>query len=191
MIEFEMTIPNVEIDDARRRLRECGAVLQKDSYIQKHIVFNLPEERKIEGAWMRVREESDRITMSMKIIDGKNISDQQEYFFIAENTEDACKFLTLLGGIEKARQEKRREIWMLGQCEITIDEWPFLEPFLEVEGKDEEMVKETVSLLGYEYEKCRVCAVDTLYSEKYGVSEDIINNHTPWILFDMENPFLR
>ncbi|MFA7171670.1 MAG: hypothetical protein WC180_06790, partial [Candidatus Paceibacterota bacterium] len=70
MIEFEMTIPNVEIDDARRRLRECGAVLQKDSYIQKHIVFNLPEERKIEGAWMRVREESDRITMSMKIIDG-------------------------------------------------------------------------------------------------------------------------
>ncbi|MDD3006735.1 MAG: CYTH domain-containing protein [Candidatus Pacebacteria bacterium] len=191
MIEFEMTIPNVEIDDARRRLRECGAVLQKDSYIQKHIVFNLPEERKIEGAWMRVREESDRITMSMKIIDGKNISDQQEYFFIAENTEDACKFLTLLGGTEKARQEKRREIWMLGQCEITIDEWPFLEPFLEVEGKNEEMVRETVSLLGYEYDKCRVCAVDVLYSEKYGISEDIVDNHTSRILFDMENPFLR
>ncbi|MFA7171441.1 MAG: CYTH domain-containing protein, partial [Candidatus Paceibacterota bacterium] len=162
-----------------------------DSYIQKHIVFNLPEERKIEGAWMRVREESDRITMSMKIIDGKNISDQQEYFFIAENTEDACKFLTLLGGTEKARQEKRREIWMLGQCEITIDEWPFLEPFLEVEGKNEEMVRETVSLLGYEYDKCRVCAVDVLYSEKYGISEDIVDNHTSRILFDMENPFLR
>ena len=190
MIEFEMTIPAVEIEDARRRLQQCGAVLQQGPHIQKHIVFNLPEERKIEGAWMRVREESDRVTMSLKIIDGKNISDQQEYFFIAENTEDACKFLTLLGGIEKARQEKRREIWMLGQCEVTIDEWPFLEPFLEVEGKSEEMVKETVELLGYEYDKCRVCAVDTLYSEKYGVSEDVINNHTPLIMFDMVNPFL-
>lgn len=191
MIEFEVTIPSVEIEAARRRLQECGAVLQKGSHIQKHIVFNLSEERKIKGAWMRVREESDRVTMSLKIINGKNIANQQEYFFIAENTEDACRFLTLLGGIEKARQEKRREIWMLGQCEVTIDEWPFLEPFLEVEGKSEEMVKETVGLLGYEYEKCRVCAVDTLYSEKYGVSEDTINNHTPLITFDMKNPFLR
>jgi adenylate cyclase, class 2 len=190
MIEFEMTIPAVEIEDARRRLRECGAALQQGSHIQKHIVFNLPEERKIKGGWMRVREESDRVTMSLKIIDGNNISDQQEYFFIAENTEDACKFLTLLGGIEKARQEKRREIWMLGQCEVTIDEWPFLDPFLEVEGKNEEMVKEAVELLGYEYDKCRVCAVDTLYSEKYGVSEDIVDNHTPLIMFDMVNPFL-
>ncbi|MFA6897442.1 MAG: class IV adenylate cyclase [Patescibacteria group bacterium] len=191
MIEFEVTVPQIDIEDARRRLQKSGAVLQKNSHIQKHIVFNLPEERKIKGGWMRVREESDRVTMSLKIVDGEKITDQQEYFFIAENTEDACKFLTLLGGIKKAEQEKRREIWMLGQCEVTIDEWPFLEPFLEVEGKNEEMVQEAVELLGFEYDKCRVCAVDVLYREKYGVSEDIVDNHTPRIIFDMQNPFLK
>ena len=191
MIEFEVTVPQIDIEGARRRLQKSGAVLQKNSHIQKNIVFGLPEERKIKGGWMRVREESDRVTMSLKIIDGEKISDQQEYFFIAENTEDACKFLTLLGGVKKAEQEKRREIWMLGQCEVTIDEWPFLEPFLEVEGKNEEMVQEAVEFLGYEYDKCQVCAVDVLYREKYGVPEDIVDNHTPRIIFDMQNPFLR
>lgn len=191
MIEFEVTVPQIDIEDARRRLQKSGAVLQKNSHIQKNIVFGLPEERKIKGGWMRVREESDRVTMSLKIIDGEKISDQQEYFFIAENTEDACKFLTLLGGVKKAEQEKRREIWMLGQCEVTIDEWPFLEPFLEVEGKNEEMVQEAVEFLGYEYDKCQVCAVDVLYREKYGVPEDIVDNHTPRIIFDMQNPFLK
>jgi len=33
-------------------------------------------------------------------------------------------------------------------------------------------------------------AVDTLYSEEYGISEDRINNHTPEILFGGENPFI-
>jgi len=191
MIEFEVTVPQIDIEDARRRLQKIGAVLHKPNTTHKNIVFNLPEGREIKGGWMRVREESDRVTMSLKIVDGEKITDQQEYFFIAENTEDACKFLTLLGGIKKAEQEKRREIWMLGQCEVTIDEWPFLEPFLEVEGKNEEMVQEAVELLGFEYDKCRVCAVDVLYREKYGISEDIVDNHTPRIIFDMQNPFLK
>lgn len=65
---------------------------------------------------------------------------------------------------------------------MTIDEWPFLE----IEGLDEEAVKS----LGYDYDKCRICAVDVLYSEKYGIPEDIIDNHTPRIMFNIPNPFL-
>lgn len=186
-----MTIPNIDIEDARRRLEESGAVMEKERHIQKHIVFNMPAERMIKGSWMRVREEADRVTMSLKIIDGEAISDQKEYFFVAQNTKDACDFLGMIGAEEKARHEKWREIWLLAECEVTIDEWPFLEPFIEVEGPDEDAVRKAVELLGYEYADCRVCAVDKLYSEKYGISEDIIDNHTPRICFDMPNPFLE
>jgi len=191
MIEFEITIPDIDIEDARQRLLGCGASLEKESHIQKHIVFNMPAERRIKGSWMRVREEADRVTMSLKIIDGGNISDQKEFFFIAQNTEDACKFLEMMGAEEKARQDKRREIWRLGECEVTIDEWPFLEPFMEVEGPDEGAVKDAVEQLGYDYGRGKVCAVDVLYSEKYGLSVDIIDNHTPLITFDMPNPFIK
>jgi adenylate cyclase class 2 len=189
MIEFEITIPGIDIEDARQKLRQNGATLEKESHIQKHIVFNMPLERRIKGSWMRVREEADRLTMSLKIIDGGSISDQKEFFFIAQSTEDACRFFQMMGAEEKAHQEKRREIWQMGECEVTIDEWPFLEPFMEVEGPDESSVRDAVERLGYDYGRGKVCAVGTLYSEKYGIPEDIINNHTPLITFDMTNPF--
>jgi adenylate cyclase class 2 len=191
MIEFEVTVPKIDMEDARRRLVKSGAVLQRQTFMQKNIVFNLSQERKIKGGWLRVREEGDKVTMSLKIIDGGKITDQQEYLFIAQDMEDACRFLRLMGAEEKARQEKKREVWTLEGCEVTIDQWPYLEPFLEVEGPDEESIKKTVGALGYDYDGCRVCSADVLYSEKYGVPEDIINNHTPLILFDMPNPFIR
>lgn len=114
MIEFEVTVPCVDIEDARRRLAKSGAALQRPAFMQKHIVFNMPAERRIKGSWMRVREEEGRVTMSLKIIGGNKITDQQEYFFVAENTADACRFLELLGAEEKSRQEKKREIWKRG-----------------------------------------------------------------------------
>ncbi|MFA7169358.1 MAG: CYTH domain-containing protein [Candidatus Paceibacterota bacterium] len=191
MIEFELKIPNIEIGDARRRLETNGAVLQKAAYVQKNIMFSLPVGREIRGGWLRVREEDEYVTMSLKIIDGEKITDQQEFCFLADGANEACKFLEFMGAREKARSEKRRETWILGDCEVVIDEWPFLEPIIEVEGPDEKTVIEAVKSLGYNVEKCRVCAVSKLYEEKYGVLEDAVNNHTPRILFDIKNPFLK
>ncbi len=191
MIEFEVTVPWIDMEDARRRLAKSGGVLKRPVCIHKNIMFHLPAGREIKGGWLRVREEGECVTMSLKIVAGSKISDQEEYLFVAENVQDACRFLELLGAEEKARSEKRREIWALGGCEVTIDEWPYLEPFIEVEGPDETAVREAVVSLGYDYDSCRICAVDVLYSEKYGVSEDVIDNHTPRICFNMPNPFLK
>jgi hypothetical protein len=44
--------------------------------------------------------------------------------------------------------------------------------------------------LGMDYAQAKFCAVDVLYAEKYGITTDQINNHTPEIVFEMENPFL-
>jgi len=191
MIEFEVTIPNVEISEARRRLRKAGAFLREPLHLQKNIMLFLPKGREIKGGWLRVREEKDKVTMSLKIVDGGKITDQKEFEFIAENAADACEFLEKMGAVEKARSEKRRENWDLDGCEISIDEWPFLESFIEVESRNEDSVRAAVEKMGFEYGKCRICAVDVLYHEKYGISEDAVDNHTPRIIFDMKNPFLK
>lgn len=189
MIEFEVKITGLDIIKTRRLLQERGAVLHRPAYLQKNIMFHLPRGREIPGGWLRVRDEGDKITMSLKIIDGGKITDQREFCFLADSIQEAARFLELMGAVEKARSEKRRESWMLGECEIVIDEWPFLEPFIEVEGPDEEAVMRTVELLGFQASDCRICAVDVFYREKYGVEEDVVDNHTPLLVFDMENPF--
>ena len=188
-IEYEATYTNINKDSIRKRLSEAGADLIRKEFLQKRMVFNLPNGHNINGGWLRVRDEDDKITMSLKVIDGDKIHNQKEVMLVIDNFEEARKFLSEIGCEEKAYQENKRELWKLDDVEITIDEWPFLESFVEVEGKSEEQVKTVSEKIGFDYSKAKFCAIDTLYNEKYGISIDQINNHTPKILFKMENPF--
>jgi hypothetical protein len=53
------------------------------------------------------------------------------------------------------------------------------------------VVQAVAEKLGFDWSQAKFYAVDTLYSEKYDISTDQINNHTPEILFDMANPFVK
>ncbi|MBT3324334.1 CYTH domain-containing protein [archaeon] len=188
-IEYEATFPNIIKDEIRNKLIELGAKLIKKEFLMKRSVFTLPKNNEIDNAWLRVRDESDRITMSLKVIDGNQIHNQKEVCLNIDHFSDAELFLTTLGCKKKAYQETKRELWILDEVEVCIDEWPFLEPFVEVEGKSEELVKLVSEKLGFDYTKALFCSVATLYNIKYGVDEDIISNATPIITFE-KNPFL-
>jgi len=190
-IEYEATFTNIDKRDIREKLRKIGGKLIRPESLQKRIVFNLPKEYKIRGGWIRVRDEGDKITMSLKVVDGAGIESQKEICLEIDNLEKAEEFLTILGCQKKAYQENKRELWKIDGIEITIDEWPFLEPFIEIEGKSEESVKDMAEKLGFDYKDALFCSIDTLYSRKYNLSEDIINNQIPKIVFGMENPFVK
>ena len=74
--------------------------------------------------------------------------------------------------------------------EIMIDEWPFLEPLVEVEGKSEEEVKKVSKKIGFDYSKALFCPAGKLYQMKYNIPDDKINT-APKIVFDMQNPFIQ
>ena len=188
-IEYEATFPNINKDEMRSCLQKAGAVLVKKEFLQRRTVFHLPKGHDIPGAWLRVRDEGDKITMSLKVVDGGAIEDQKEVCVEVGDYNAAVLFLEKIGCIQKAFQESRREPWRLDDTEITIDEWPFLEPFLEIEGGSEELVRAVSEKLELDYRTAIFGAVDVLYEKKYGITPDVINNHTPKIVFEMENPF--
>jgi adenylate cyclase class 2 len=188
-IEYEATFTNINKAEIRGKLEAAGARLLKPEFFQKRIVFSLPEGHEIKGGWLRVRDEGDKITMSLKIIDGEKIEDQKEICLGISDFGLAVNFLKTIGCRQKAYQESKRELWTLNGVEITIDEWPFLEPFVEIEAQTEVEVKETSRALGFDYSQALFCSVDTLYSAKYGVPKEVINNEISEILFDMKNPF--
>jgi adenylate cyclase class 2 len=189
-IEYEATFININKDEIRQRLQSVGATLLRPEFLQKRINFKLPLGHEQKGAWLRVRDEGDKISLSLKVVDGERIEDQKETQLIIDNFENGRALLISIGCVEKAYQETRRELWVLDGVEVTIDEWPFLPPYVEVEGDSEASVRSVSEKLGFEWSQARFCAVDALYSEVYGLSFDRINNMTPRIVFDMENPFL-
>ncbi|OGZ53777.1 MAG: hypothetical protein A3H64_03315 [Candidatus Ryanbacteria bacterium RIFCSPLOWO2_02_FULL_45_11c] len=190
-VEYEATFPNIDKDAIRRKLEQAGARLVRAEFLQKRVTFHLPEGHEISGGWARVRDEAGKITLSLKVIDGTNIENQKEILLEVNNFEDARTLLATLGCREKAYQENKRELWVLDAVEITIDEWPFLEPFVEIEGVSEEAVRSVSEKLSFNYKDALFCAVTTLYSQKYALDENIINNQTHKIVFDMENPFIK
>ncbi|MHB8903917.1 MAG: CYTH domain-containing protein, partial [Patescibacteria group bacterium] len=156
-IEYEATFLNIDKDEMRNKLKLAGAKLIKPEFLQKRIVFNLPEGHKIKGAFLRVRDEADKITMSLKIMDGKKIENQKELCLEINDFNDGVEFLKTIGCERKAYQETKRELWILNDVEVTIDEWPFLEPFVEIEGKDENEVKKISLSLGFDYGQALFC----------------------------------
>lgn len=189
-IEYEATFPNINKNEMKDVLHKVGAKLVKPEFLQKRIVFNLPTGHEIKGGWVRVRDEGNIITVSLKIVDGENIENQKEIYLKVSDFEQAEQLLTNLGCTKKAFQESKREIWKLENVEVMIDEWPFLEPFVEIEGKSKNEVEVISKKLGFDFKKALFCSTDHLYSLKYGISKYVINNQTPEITFHGKNPFI-
>ena len=189
-IEYEATFVNVNKGEVREKLKGTGAKLIKPEFLQKRVSFNLPGNP---GGhkWARVRDEGDKITMSFKEVDGDKIENQKEISLKIDDFNNGVEFLETIGCERKSYQETKREIWNLDGVEICIDEWPFLEPFVEVEGKSEEEVKSVSQKLGFDYSKAWFCATGLIYSKKYNIPVEIIDNEIPKIIFNMENPFLK
>lgn len=190
-IEYEATFIDINKDEYRKILENAGADLVKPEFLQKRVVFYMPEGHRIKGGWLRVRDEQDKITMSLKVIDGDKIENQKEICLKVNNFAEAVEFLERIGCTKKAYQENKRELWILDGVEITIDEWPFLEPFLEVEGKSEADVKSVSEKLGLDYSKAMFGSTDTIYSKKYNLPNGVFNDVTDKIIFGKENPFLK
>lgn len=190
--EYEATFTNINKGEIRRELEASGAELLRPEFLQKRCTFELPAGHEIPDGYLRVRDEQDKITLSLKVVkENGSIEQQQEIELKVDKFQDACDLLETIGCEKRAYQESKRELWELDNVQITIDEWPFLEPFVEIEGESEKAVKAVAERLGFDYAEAFFGSVTGLYVKRYDISEDRVNNHTPLILFEMdENPFV-
>ena len=182
--EIEAQFLDIDKDDIRSKLKEIGANLEKPEVLMRRVVFYTGEH-----SFARVRDEGDKIVMTYKnVSDDHSILGTKEVNIEVNDYDDAILFLRGCGLKTKARQETKREIWKFGEVEICIDTWPWLPTFIEIEGPSEELAWETADKLGFEKNQAKFGSVDTTYQHYYGVEPDIVNLHTPEIMFDMKPP---
>ncbi len=183
--EIEAQFLDIDKENLRAKLKEVGAKLVKPEVLMRRIVFDLgPHE------FARVRDEGGgKIVMTYKnVADDKSILGTKEVNVLADDYENAILLLKSCGLKPKAEQESYRETWEYDDVEICIDTWPWLPTFAEVEGPSEKAVWDTARKLGLSRDEAKFGSVDTTYQHYYGVEPDIVNRHTPKILFEMEPP---
>jgi len=95
---------------------------------------------------------------------------------IVNDFEATDKLLKIIGFEEKSFQETKREKWTLGESKITIDTWPWIPTFVEVESPDEATVKKLSGLLGLRFAEALHGSVEVAYQKYYDVTEDEIDD---------------
>ena len=175
--EIEAKFLNVDVKALREKLKNIGAVMAYPERLMKRKVFDYPDQklRKI-GAWIRVRDEgAGEITLSYKQLLDRTLHGTKEITLDVNDFETACNFLQACGFDSKSYQETKREKWTLGESEITIDTWPWIPTFVEIESETEEEIRKVANLLGFDWSKALHGSVETAYQDLFNVTEDEID----------------
>lgn len=149
--EIEVKFVDVDHDEVREKLRAAGAVCEKPMRTMRRVAFDSDFMRDGKDSYARVRDEGDRVTMTYKQFDDLSLHGAKEVEFEVSDYEKAIEFLEQLGLKANSAQETRRETWRLGEAEIMLDEWPWLNPYIEIEAESEEAVREAATILGFDF----------------------------------------
>ncbi len=191
-IEYEATYLNINKDEYRIKLKNLGAELLRAEYKQKRYNFDLQSLGRNFWEWARVRDDGDKITMAYKCIPiDSSMEEQKEVEFDISDMDLGVEFLESLGARMTNYSETLRERWVLGWVEIDIDTWPYLEPYIEIEGRNKEEVVKVSELLGFDFKDAKFCGAGEIYEMKYGLHPDKISkDKVIRLTFEDKNPFI-
>lgn len=176
--EIEAKFLNIDKENIRKLLKNIGAELVAPERLMDRAVFD--GKRKAE--YYRVRNEGSQITMSFKREEKRSIEGMKEICLTVDNYNNAVEFLTSLAGKPKALQETYRESWVKDGVEIDIDTWPWIPPFIEIEGKSAKAVEEIANELGLKMVDAKYGSVGIAYQQIFDVTDEDIN-YMPEIKF--------
>jgi adenylate cyclase class 2 len=173
--EYEAKFLAVDVTGLQAKLAALGAVQAFPRTLLTRKIF---ESDVLDGSqWVRLRNEGTRTTLTVKqVTDATSIHGTTEIETEVGDLQAMAEILGNLGLREVRYQENFREEWQLGDIAFDFDTWPDLPTFLEIEGPDEDAVRQSAARLGLDYADARFGSVDAIYKSEAG--RDILAEST-------------
>lgn len=191
--EIEAKFIHVNHDDMRVKLKSIGAICEQPMRLMRRVVVH-NQAMTAKNAFLRVRDEGQRVTMTYKQFDDDSIDGAKELEVIVSDFDTVVATLDEAGLTHDTYQESKRENWRVGDVEIMLDEWPWLDTYMEIEGPSEILVKQTAELLGLSWDDAVFGGVANVYLKQYPHIGDkgrqMINDSWPVIKFNDPMPEL-
>jgi len=180
-IEAKWLVPSLE--PIRQRLTEIGARLVVPERLMRRKLYDYSDNRLEKmGGWVRVRDEGDKVTLSYKQLKDRSLHGAKEVSLVVSDFAKTCQLLEAIGLLAKSYQETKRETWLLGMCEVTLDTWPWIPAVVEIEGDSEADVKQAAVKIGFNWEEALYGSIENVYQKYYQVTEAEVD-HWPQITF--------
>lgn len=166
--EIEVKFIRINLDDIRQRLTQAGATLEQPMRSMRRVISDTVNHDQWE--FLRVRDEGDKITLTFKKFDSSkelSIDSAQEIEVQVSDFQKTIDLLSATGLEFRSFQESKRETWQLGEVEIVLDVWPWLDPYMEIEGSTEAQLKEVAEKLGLDWQHAVFGDVMAAYRAQY------------------------
>lgn len=190
--EFEAKFYPVNKTLYRQRLKSLGAKLVIPERLMRRAIFDSRFHPEFTCHYIRVRDEGNLIRLIAKTHANQKgkLSDQKEIDIEVSSYDKTLQILEQMGYRPDQYMETLRETWHLDDAEITIDTWPGLEPYSEIEASSEQMVKDTATKLAFSWDKKIITAAAEIFAEVYHLSIDEVLDKISNITFEA-NPFAK
>ena len=166
----------VNHDQLRAKLTELGGGLLKPKRLNRRTIFDYEDLRlDKKAAWIRLRDEGEKITLAYKQRSDETIEGMREIEVVVSDYEKTKELLLASGLTIKSEQETTRELWEVGDVQVMLDEWPWLEPIIEIEGPSETKVRELTEQLGFDWSNAIFDSADRLYQLVFDVTRTEIS----------------
>ena len=187
--EIEAKFLNVDFDMIRAKLVDLGATLEHPMRLMRRVIFNVPNTPHKGFDFVRVRDEGHAVTLTYKHFHNEGvISGVTELETTVGDFDTTVALLEAFGLEYKSLQETRRETWRLGTVEIVLDEWPWLNPYVEVEGLSEQEVRRVASQLGFSWDAAVFGPTPQAYQAQYPDGDAAQLIEIPRVAFDEPIP---
>jgi len=154
-IEVEAKFKVDSHDAVRAKLAEIGGRHLRRVLETNHIFDDAGRTLLAGGRGLRIREcRADAGKAPPPILTYKGprrpgpMKTREEIEVTLDDADAGRSILQRLGFVEAVRFEKRRESWQLDDCQIELDEVPYLGRYVEIEGPDESAVRRVQDKLG-------------------------------------------
>lgn len=169
--EFEIRVLEVDMYEMINKLEKLGAQKVGD-WLQRRYVYDFNPKK--ENEWIRLRTNGESTTLTYKNIESETMSGTKELEIEVNGFEETNEMLKVLGYEPRGYQENKRIRYILDDTEIDIDSWPLIQPYLEIEGKDEETVNKMIEKLEIDANKITALNCGTIYKKIYNIDYEAI-----------------
>ena len=145
--EYEVKILDIDVEEIEKKLLELGAKKHEEKFFRIYS-YKVDDSSTNVEEHVRLRDEGNKITLAYKKKVNFDIDGTEEIEFEVSSFEKAYEFLSKFTFDGTYYQEKKRYDYVLGDIVFSIDSWPKIPTFLEVESTYEEKVVEGLKLLG-------------------------------------------
>ena len=165
--EIEAKFLDIDHDEIRAKLAAAGAELEAPMRLMRRQLFDYPDGRlqHANHGRLRIRDEGSQVTLTYKARGNGKYA--QEFETPVSSYEATADILEAIGLTSYTSQESKRETWQLNDVEVVLDIWPWLEPYIEIEGPSEAAIQTEAQQLGLDWATAVFGSVDSAYRLQY------------------------